>query len=259
MKARDAGLNLMSDPGSGEASRVLRRLGRRLFRLMGIRSFVWADGFWWYRRHSDAGIGFVEGWEKPIEKYLLHPGGCLVDVGAHVGRWTLRASPFYQSILAFEPDPFTNSVLRRNIGRNDIRNVLVFATALSNHPNQAILFNYGPPACSSLRSVHISGRTARAGKVVQVRQLDDFANYFQTPLVLKIDVEGEEMKVLEGASDTLEHSRPTIVIEVHFQNEIAPIIEEMNRHGYSVTELLRDGSDPGGLSHLVAMPRELVR
>ncbi len=175
-----------------------------------------------------------------------------------MGRWTLRANSFYRRILAFEPDRFTNSVLRRNIARNDIRNVLVFATALSNHRNQATLFNYGPPACSSLRNVHISGRTARAGKAVQVRQLDDFTNYFQAPLLLKIDVEGEEMKVLEGASDTLEHFRPTIVIEVHFQNEIGPITEEMNGHGYSVTELLRYGSDPGGVAHLVAMPRELV-
>jgi hypothetical protein len=76
--------------------------------------------------------------------------------------------------------------------------------------------------------------------------------------VLKIDVEGEEMKVLEGASDTLEHFRPTIVIEVHFHNEIGPITEWMNQHGYDVIELLRYGLDPGGLAHLVATPRELV-
>jgi FkbM family methyltransferase len=215
---------------------------------------VWADGFWWYRWHPDAGIGFTREWEKPIEDYILRSGACFVDVGSHVGRWAVRASPFYRKVLAFEPDPFTNTVLRRNIARNDIHNVLVFATALSNRGGQATLFNYGPPACNSLRSMHVSGRTARASKVVEVRKLDDFADYFQAPLVLKIDVEGEELKVLEGASAILEHFRPVIVMEVHFQNEIGLITDEINKRGYNGLELLRDRPDSEGIAHLVARP-----
>lgn len=253
-KRREAGLNLGFDSRMSGGSRAIRRLGRRFFRLTGVRSFVWADGFWWYRWHSDSGIGFTKEWEKPVESYILRTGGCFVDAGAHVGRWTIRASPFYRAILAFEPDPFTNSVLRRNISRNDLHNVLVFANALSDHRDQATLFNYGPPACNSLRGVHISGRTARVGKVVQVRKLDDFTGYFEAPLVLKIDVEGEELKVLEGGSATLERFRPIIVIEVHFQNEIGPITKEINKYGYRTTELLQYGSDQGTIAHLVAKP-----
>ena len=218
---------------------------------------MWADGFWWYRWHPDAGIGFSKDWEKPIENFILRPGGCLVDAGSHIGRWCIRSSLFYRKILAFEPDPDTNSVLRRNIARNNIHNILVFATALSNHRNQGMLFNYGPPACNSLRSAHSSGRpAAKSGKFVRVRPLDDYSNYFQSPMVLKIDVEGEEMKVLEGATTTLEEYKPMIIVEVHFPNEIRRITEEMEGHNYGIQETIRDPSNPNGQIYCVAKHRE---
>src|SRR5712664_2629139 len=105
----------------------IKRLGHGLLRLTGTKSFVWADGYWWYKWHPDAGIGFSKDWEKPIENFILRPGGCLVDAGSHLGRWCIRSSLFYRKILAFEPDPDTNFVLRRNIARNNIHNILVFA------------------------------------------------------------------------------------------------------------------------------------
>ncbi len=217
---------------------------------------MWADGFWWYRWHPDAGIGFTEQWEKPIESYILRPGGCFVDVGSHVGRWTIRASSLYQRILAFEPDPSTNSVLRRNVARNDIHNILIFATALSDRRDQVTLFNYGPCACNSLRDVHVSGRTARAGDPVEVRPLDDFANYFEAPMVLKIDVEGEELKVLKGGAAVIEKFKPLIVVEVHFENEIGLITEEIKKHAYAIVGIFDDESNGHWPAHLVARPSE---
>ena len=247
-------MNLRLDSRRGEASKVFRRFGRRFLRLTGVRSFVWADGFWWYRWHSDAGIGFTEDWEKPIENFVLRPGGCFVDAGSHVGRWTIRASPFYARILAFEPDPFTNHVLRRNVARNYLRNVLVFATALSNHRDRSTLFNYGPRACNSLRGVHVSGRMAKAGKAVEVRPLDDFKAYFEVPMVLKIDVEGEELKVLEGAATVIEKFRPLIVVEVHFGNETESITEEIQKHAYSIAGLSQKEPNNRWPKHIVAKP-----
>ncbi len=255
-KTRDACMSAKFDLHVGEPFRALRRIGRRFLQLTGTRSFIWADGFWWYRWHSDAGIGFSKKWEKPIESYILRPGGCFVDAGSHVGRWAIRASPLYERILAFEPDPFTNRVLRRNITRNRLDNILVFATALSNHRDQATLFHFGPPACNSLRSSHISGRAGESGQLVQVRPLDDFTRYLQVPMVLKVDVEGEELRVLQGGAATLEKLRPIILVEVHFENEIPPITEEIRRHGYGIMGLFRDGSSLEGPVHLVAKPSE---
>jgi FkbM family methyltransferase len=240
-----------------EASTSIRRVARSFFRLTGIRSFVQSEGFWWYRWHSDAGIGFSEDWEKPIQEHILHPGSCFVDAGSHVGRWSIRASRLYERILAFEPDPFTNYVLRRNIARNDIRNILVFATALSDRRDKAVLFSYGPPACSSLRSTHISGLVARPGNSVQIRPLDDFTGYFLSPMILKIDVEGEELRVLEGATRTLNEHKPTIVMEVHFRKDLEPITELLKRNDYDIMPISPEGPNPLGQVYLVAKPSRL--
>ena len=239
--------------------RAIKTLGRKFFRLTGIKSYVRSDGFWWYRWHPDAGIGFVENWEKPLETYLLRQGCCFVDVGSHVGRWTVRASPFYRRIFAFEPDPFTNLVLRRNITRNKIRNVVVFPTALSNHRGRVALFRFGPSACNSLRPTHVSGRTARPGKFVDVRPLDDFENYFREPMVVKLDVEGEELRVLKGAASTIEKFRPLIVVEVHFADELFEIMEELRKYRYSALDPIGPMTSDEWPRYLVARPLEKLK
>ena len=236
--------------------RAIRTLGRTFFRFTGIKSYVWSNGFWWYRWHPDAGIGFAEDWEKPLEKYLLKPGECFVDIGAHVGHWTVRASPFYQKVFAFEPDAFTNRVLRRNITRNGLRNVVVFGTGLSDRRGRVTLFQYGPKACNSLRKSHISGQPVRATNGVDIRPLDDYQQYFRNPLVIKIDVEGEELKVLMGAAATIEKFRPLLIVEVHFADEVSLVLEELKKHGYGVTNPKGLGSNAQSPTYLVANPSE---
>ena len=249
--------NRLSKKGSerSEISKRFRRAGRRIFRIFGIKSFVKAGGFWWYRWHHDAGIGFSDSWEKQISDEILRPGKCFVDAGSHVGRWTVRASSFYDRLLAFEPDPRTNRVLRRNIARNHIQNVRVFQVALSSHRGKSMLFKYGPPANNSLRPLHVSGAQRNFGTLVPVRQLDDFTSYFATPMVLKIDVEGEELAVLQGGTHTIETFRPVIIVEVHFHDERMKIVEELTKCGYEITEKSVDLSNPLRIAYLVARPR----
>jgi FkbM family methyltransferase len=237
----------------GRRFRPLRKAGRILFRLTGYRSFVQSDSYLWYRWHPDAVIGFNSRWEEPLSRELLRPGGCFVDVGSHVGRWAIRASAFYRRVVAFEPDPFTNYVLRRNISRNHIRNIQPFAVALSDHRSDGMLFSYGAPACNSLRANHVSGARRGAGRRVKVRLLDDFTSHFLRPMLLKIDVEGEELRVLKGGNVTLENFRPTLVVEVHFRNEIESVMEEMKKHEYFVTEMFQDPTNPQGQVYLVGV------
>ena len=147
----------------------------------------------------------------------------------------------------------TNLVLRRNIARNHIRNILVFATALSDYHHKATLFQYGARACSSLRDVHVSGRQAQIGKIVDAMPLDEFTGYVQTPAVLKIDVEGEELNVLRGAYALIEKFRPFIIVEVHFGDEMTSIRKEIVGHAYSV-RMVPNMSSHHWPSHIVAQP-----
>jgi len=95
---------------------------------------------------------------------------------------------------------------------------------------------------------------AKAGKAVEVRPLDDFKAYFEVPMVLKIDVEGEELKVLEGAAAVIEKFRPLIVVEVHFGNEIESITEEIQKHGYNIAGLSQKEPNSQWPKHIVAKP-----
>jgi hypothetical protein len=75
-------------------------------------------------------------------------------------------------------------------------------------------------------------------------------------MVLKIDVEGEELRVLEGGATTLEEFKPVVIIEVHFRNETEAIINEMKRHDYTIKEQFHDSSNPKGVGYVVATHKE---
>jgi len=71
-------------------------------------------------------------------------------------------------------------------------------------------------------------------------------------MILKIDVEGEELKVLEGATRTLNEYEPTIVMEVHFRNDLEQITELLKRHDYDMMAISPEGPNPPGQVYLVA-------
>ncbi len=71
-------------------------------------------------------------------------------------------------------------------------------------------------------------------------------------MILKIDVEGEELKVLKGAANTLKEYKPTIVIEVHFENDLGPITEVLKKQDYGIMEISPEGPNPLRQVYLVA-------
>ena len=88
---------------------------------------------------------------------------------------------------------------------------------------------------------------------VDVRPLDDFTSYIRAPTVLKIDVEGEELQVLEGAARVIEQVRPLIVVEVHFVNELKLVWNEIEKHEYRIDWAANESSDQFP-AHIVATP-----
>jgi hypothetical protein len=75
-------------------------------------------------------------------------------------------------------------------------------------------------------------------------------------MVLKIDVEGEELKVLEGGATTLKKFKPIVLVEVHFRNEVEAIIHEMKVYGYAIKAQFQDLSNSKGVTYLVAGHKE---
>ena len=142
---------------------------------------------------------------------LCRPGWCVVDVGANIGAHTLRFAGRVGAtgqVLAFEPTTFAYQKLQRNLSLNDLPNVKAFRLALSDHdePNGVIA------ARSSWRS---DGYQPPSPEPVPFARLDAWcAQNAQEHLdLLKVDVDGNEFAVLTGGRDTLESSRPLILIE----------------------------------------------
>jgi FkbM family methyltransferase len=180
----------------------------------GMRNLGWAV----------AGTMDVETGEMEfIEKRLGSTRGCAWDIGANVGSWMLflagLSDPF-RKIICFEPDATNRALLEMNIARNRLGNVELMPLALSSESGTA-----------TFRSDPVTGSTGSLEKgqsflghyygkqpvevTVQMRTVDELVSLGTAPPdFMKIDVEGHELKVLQGARKTLAQHRPLILMEV---------------------------------------------
>ena len=147
-------------------------------------------------------LAFLEDW--------VGPGAAIVEVGAYVGNHVVYYSRFMQprSVIVLEPNPEAIALLRRNLEAN-----AVVAADLS-------LLGIGiAAAAASYELVCEGGANRGATRLVQAvagpvrgAPLDDLVD--SKVDFIKIDVEGMELEVLEGAARVIAASRPKIMIEV---------------------------------------------
>ena len=169
---------------------------------------------------------------KPICRRLA--GGVLVDVGANIGAFTLllrSVSPL--PIIAYEPQPFLFKLLQWNIGFNrltrvDARNVACGSrrgeVAFSIGINGSIVCESAKarkkpvsasPTVSNLDDEAEMTRSGDAVVNVPVTTLDEDLADVPSVALLKIDCEGFECDVLQGAAGIIKRHCPQLVLEVH--------------------------------------------
>jgi len=149
------------------------------------------------------------------------------DVGAHAGRFSMfieRLPGFEGNIYAFEPVPQTYSMLRDNLRLNNSKRVRAAQCAVCDRPAR-VTMNLFPPEFSSWNSMGRPLMTAPNGKKVSPSatvdvpaiSIDSFCyeNNIETIHFLKVDVEGFEKSVFEGARRMLaEHKIHRICFEI---------------------------------------------
>jgi FkbM family methyltransferase len=158
----------------------------------------------------------------------LAPGGCLVDVGAATGAIALPIARRFGStvrIIAFEPARAALGLLTATLARNGIDWLEVRQRAVSDATGTAPFLEFPQdetgttpflPEVSALQ-VGESTDPRQERYDVSVTTLDqEFDNDLPSaPVVVKIDVEGFETKVLAGASEFLARVRPALAIDIH--------------------------------------------
>lgn len=149
-----------------------------------------------------------EPWMLPLIKQHGNNDGVAFDIGAHIGVHTIGMSPHFKHVLAFEPNPPTAEMLRKNT--STLSNVVVVEAAIGDHTGEAN-FNASPMNCQS-KVVDGSDRSL----AVPMIKLDDFVEFGIGPVsFIKIDVEGYEIPAFEGMHRILSTDRPAIVFEDH--------------------------------------------
>jgi len=147
---------------------------------------------------------------------LIKPGMVVVDGGANVGCFTMLAAKLVGGVgrvYAFEPAPESFELLERGIELNGYSNVVATRCALSSYSGSETLYldrsNFG---ASSLRGANVADREGQVE--VPVTSLDDFfAGSGVAVDLIKLDTQGAEGLVLEGAQSLLAQPQLTIVSE----------------------------------------------
>ena len=164
--------------------------------------------------------------ELPIVASVVHRGDHVVDVGANNGLYTHAFAKRRATVEAFEPQPECVAVLAAYASRQRGARVEVHPVALAATQGEAMLHvpaGSGPSPSASFSA----GDETFTRLDVRVERLDSF-EFFDISLI-KIDVEGAELDVLAGASETLRRSRPLLFIEIEQRHHREPIREVFER------------------------------
>ena len=194
-------------------------------------------------------------WEPETAVFLLsvlRSGMTFIDVGANVGQYTPLASRAVGAggrVIAFEPHPVVHRVLCRNIRRARCRNVVAEKMALGRTASLEPLYP-GIPETLGGTSLRPWANTDRARPVtIPVTSLDLYASrHGITVDVMKVDVEGAELLVLEGGAASLARSpRATLIIEFFeerarlFGHSVFDIAQYLHTRGFTLHTLTSSG------------------
>lgn len=158
----------------------------------------------WVQQHGTLEI--AKDMLLPFQKYIPM-GGTVIDVGASIGDHTVTYAEWVGesgTVAAFEVNPRAYECLVHNT--KHLPQVLPVKTGLSDVDGKAVLVELDNAGANYLT-------TGKSKTKVPVATLDSYE--FKNVSFIKIDVEGYEVKVLEGARRTIEDSRPVMLVEVN--------------------------------------------
>lgn len=170
------------------------------------------DGFKWFVEKKDhfLALSEVETLPRNVLKEIATKEKIFVDVGAHVGEYTVRLAKYFKKVIAIEANPASAEVLKKNLELNGIKNVEVINVAVGRKRGKGVLNIRG--GSSTLLSQYESPEKIEV-KVVPLDELIEGCD------VIKIDVEGYEEEVIRGASKIIFENKPVILIEHHEYRE----------------------------------------
>src|SRR5438445_8814440 len=152
-----------------------------------------------------------------VFRSLIAQGDVVVDVGANIGLTTLLFAELAARVLSFEASPSTYGLLEQNVAGAGLPGVILVNKALGSH-NKTSEITFAPNNRSGgFVSDQIKASDDHVTEVIDVRRLDDLFPEFGLDRLdfLKLDVEGYEKFVIEGAKETIARNKPVVVLELN--------------------------------------------
>jgi FkbM family methyltransferase len=155
------------------------------------------------------------------------------DIGANVGLYSLLLSRHCGTVFSFEPWPRNIRYLVETMEINRIKNVIVVPCAVAKECELR-----GFKAGLDCQTGQLSEKGAQP---VATISCDSFVERFSViPSVIKIDVEGAEWHVLQGADRLLRNHHPALILEIDGQANKSLCLEYLRDCGYNSVMSLRD-------------------
>jgi FkbM family methyltransferase len=203
------------------------------FSLRGLIAWSPASRAWYVLEDEGTPLAMAEVRHEPEEWMLesLSDGMTVIDVGAHQGRYAIRFSRKVGEsgrVVAVEPDTRNLAVLARNLELNGIHNVQSIQAACWSHREP---LEFLPATTLDLSRV---GKSRGPKDDLVGLPLDELVADLGLHRVdlLKIDVEGAELEVLEGSKTVLQKFQPRLFLEFH--GTLSGSVDWLHGHGYAV-------------------------
>jgi FkbM family methyltransferase len=224
-----------ADSNPGVADRRVWQLDELNCLVNGRHGWFLANRYDVYLGHALIRYGECCEIEHRFLRSLLRPGDNIIEVGANIGVHTVGLAKGVGpqgSVNAIEAQPAIFRVLCGNLALNRLANVAVHACGCGNSRKVLI----APAADYSEAEPHNSGGISLVadgpGLPVPIVPLDDLVRDIPTVRLIKVDVEGMELEVLEGAKTTITKHRPMLYVENDRVEKSKALIEYIKSQGY---------------------------
>jgi len=202
---------------------------------------------------------YVEHFVYELLSSTLNAGDIFIDVGAHIGKYTIPLGKILKRglIIALEPHPLNFHFLKKNVELNWLSNAVLLNVAAFSYDCLLPLYLGESSLTHSLMRLFaestsfIPVRAARLDTLIYDVSLSKNVELSRIRFV-KIDVEGAELEVLKGMQIILSKIRPLLIIEVRKEN-LKEFLNIMDMHSYECKELI-DKRTKGATGYFLCKP-----
>ena len=170
---------------------------------------------------------------EPLLKYsykLIKENDVVLDIGANQGIYSIAFSKLtgpQGKVIAIEPFAEMNEILKKNIITNSLNNIKIFQCVVSDNVGYEFLDTSKGIVSSSIVKKFSDKNVLKIKSIT----IDDVAKGYTNISLIKLDIEGAELKALNGAKETLDKWRPTLSVEID-QDTFDEINNFLKGYGY---------------------------